>query len=131
MIKAKFAIIIIGLISALLVGYLLIPEKTYTYNENIPSDELKEDVEFLFEKIEDIHPNPSPYLDVKDDVLEKIDCPMSQTEFYKVIASVIDPVTVELSDSHTLIGTPKINTKMFPLKVKIFKDEKNYRIFVA
>ena len=130
--KIKFAIILtIGLISALLVGYLLIHERTYTYNENIPSDELKEDVEFLFEKIEDIHPNPSPYLDVKDDVLEKIDRPMNQIEFYKVIASVIDPVTVELSDSHTIIGTPKINTKMFPLKVKIFKDEKNSRIFVA
>jgi uncharacterized protein (UPF0332 family) len=40
-------------------------------------DKLEEDVEFLFEKIEDIHPNPSPYLEVKDDVLEKIDRPMN------------------------------------------------------
>lgn len=128
--KIKFAIILtIGLISALLVGYLLTQEEAY--NKSIPPDKLKEDVEFLFEKIEDIHPNPSPYLDVKDDVLEKIDRPMNQTEFYEVIASVIDPVTVELCDSHTIIGTPKINAKMFPLKVKIFKDEKNYRIFVA
>ncbi len=48
-----------------------------TYDKRIPPDKLEEDVEFLFEKIEDIHPNPSPYLEVKNDVLEKIDRPMN------------------------------------------------------
>lgn len=127
--KILTIILTICLISALLAGYLLIHEESY--NKSIPPDKLKEDVGFLFKNLEKNHPNPSPYLEVKDDVLEKIDGPMNQIEFYKVIASVIDPVTVELSDSHTIIGTPKINAKMFPLKVKIFKDEKSCRIFVA
>ena len=124
--KILAMILTIGLIFALLVGYLLIQEE-----KSIPPDKLKEDAKFLFKTLEETHPNPYPYLEVKDDVLEKIDHPMSPIEFYNVIAPIIDPVTVELSDGHTIVGIPKIKEEMFPLKVKIFKDEIGYRIFVA
>lgn len=129
--KMKILAIILttGLIFALLAGYLLTHEQIS--NKSIPPDKLKEDAEFLFKNLERIHPNSSPYLEVKDDALEKIDHPMNSIEFYKIIALIIDPVTVELSDAHTIVGIPEIKTEMFPLKVKIFKDETGYRVFVA
>ncbi|VUT26683.1 MAG: hypothetical protein MOIL_01668 [Candidatus Methanolliviera sp. GoM_oil] len=95
---------------------------------------LKEDLNFLVKSIEEIHPNPyhsiskEEFYGQKLEVEEKLNRPMTQREFYKLIAPLVD----SLKDGHTYVKPPLSETeldkiKVFPLNVSIFGD----RIFVV
>ena len=120
-------VLTIGLIFALLVGCLLTHEEIG--NGKISPDKLKEDVEFLFENIEQIHPNPYGFTDkrnvyeMKKQLIQDLDEPMDSIEFYKKLA----PIIVELNDGHTFIVPPVSKhlekIKLFPLDIVIIEDK--------
>jgi hypothetical protein len=119
---------------------LFIPKQIQ--EKEIPPELLKEDVEFLFRSIEEMHPNPYLYTNkseiykIKEIIKTKTDHPMTRIEFYKLIA----PLVAKLKDGHTEVYPPfyqftsegtlpveKPEEKLFPLKVEIFGT----RAFVA
>jgi len=71
-------------------------------------DNLKEDLDFLFKTIEEVHPNIYAYINkeiyalVKNELYTQIDHAMSISEFY----ISIQPVVYFLQDSHTVIFRP-------------------------
>ena len=104
-------ILTIGLIFPLLAGCVekeASPTNECVEGEAIPQDKLKEDVEFLFESLEQIHPNPYGFTDkkhiyeMKRQLIQNLDEPTSSMEFYKAIA----PIIVELKDGHTSMSPP-------------------------
>src|SRR6478735_10977965 len=72
-------------------------------------EELKQDLQFLFEKLESIHPSlyhytPKSEVDEKRSALEKeLDHPMTRLEF----ARKAIPVISMLNDGHTGMGFPR------------------------
>jgi len=91
-----------------------------TYLKVIPPEKLKEDLDFLFKSIEEIHPNMYAYISReefakhRDELYKKINHPASQIEFYKLLA----PVIALLRDGHTNVDIshpPSIQDKFFPL----------------
>lgn len=78
------------------------------YAKLIPPEKLKEDLDFLFKTIEEVHPNMYAYINketyalVKNELYQQIDHAMSVSEFY----ISIQPVVYCLKDSHTNIFRP-------------------------
>lgn len=73
------------------------------YSKLIEPDKLKEDVDFLFKTIEEVHPNMYAYTSKEEfdplceKLYESIDHPMNSLEFYKLAA----PVVAALKSGHT------------------------------
>jgi hypothetical protein len=73
------------------------------YLKPISPDELKEDLDFLFKTIEEVHPNMYAYTSkeefepMQDELYRQIKRPISQLDFYKLLA----PVVASLKDGHT------------------------------
>jgi len=108
------------------------------YLKTIPPDKLKEDLDFLFKSIEEIHPNMYAYTTkeefskLRDDLYRQTNEPMTGLEFYKAVA----PVVTAMENGHTFIMPPqqafadylKNGGKIFPLRLvweggdKVFLD---------
>lgn len=77
-----------------------------SYAKLIRPDKLKEDLDFLFKTIEEVHPNMYAYTSketfdpIKEELYQQIERPMSQVEFYKTIA----PAIASLKNLHTYIS---------------------------
>lgn len=75
------------------------------YLKLIPPDKLKEDLDFLFKTIEEVHPNMYAYTSkeefepLRGQLYHQINQPMNRLEFYKLVA----PVIAELKSAHTFI----------------------------
>lgn len=78
------------------------------YLKTIPPDELKKDLDFLFETIGQVHPNMYAYIKrekyalAKNELYKQIDHDMSISEFYFYVRAVVNC----LKDSHTQIQRP-------------------------
>ncbi|MHC4534834.1 MAG: S41 family peptidase [Planctomycetota bacterium] len=78
------------------------------YLKSIPPDKLKEDLDFLFKTIEEVHPNMyaytnrEEYAQVKYWLYKQIDHAMSISEFWIYVRTVVSC----LKDSHTRIFRP-------------------------
>jgi len=97
------------------------------YLKLISPDELKEDLDFLFKTIEEVHPNMYAYTSkeefepLRDELYKSINQPMSAYEFYKLAA----PVVASLKNFHILLlpffeeykQYAKNGGKVFPLEL--------------
>ena len=91
----------------------------------ISPDKLKEDLDLLFNKIEEIHPNPYAYvtkeefMQLRQGLYSQIDRPYSRSEFYRLVA----PVVASLRNGHTFLSPfleefqtyAKSGGRLFPL----------------
>jgi len=74
----------------------------------IPPQELKEDLDFLFDKIAEIHPNmyaftsEEEFAKIRDALYARIDKPMSRRDFYRHVS----PVVASLKTGHTFVVPP-------------------------
>ena len=74
-----------------------------TYTQLVPPEKLKEDLDFLFKTIEEVHPNMYAYVSqeefkqLKEQLYERISRPIKSLNFYKVVA----PVVASLRSGHT------------------------------
>ncbi|UCE48461.1 MAG: hypothetical protein JSW47_23060, partial [Phycisphaerales bacterium] len=99
------------------------------YLQTIPPDKLKEDLDFLFKTIEEVHPNMYAYTSkeefdpLRKKVYESINQPMNRLEFYKLAA----PVVAAIKNSHTMVIPPhlqeferyyKDDGLVFPLEIR-------------
>jgi hypothetical protein len=115
------ALLVIGTLVGSSLTLLFVPKQIQ--EKAIPLKLLKEDVNFLFKSIEEIHPNPYAYTnkttiyELKNRLMREIGKPLTQLEFYKLIA----PLVASLKEGHTFV-IPAENIKgQFPLKVKVFE----------
>jgi len=75
------------------------------YAKLIPPGKLKEDLDFLFKTIEEVHPNMYAYISkeeftpLREKLYKSINHPISCLEFYKLVA----PVVASLKSGHTYI----------------------------
>jgi len=82
--------------------------KLHPYLKSIPPDKLKEDLDFLFKTIEEVHPNmyayisEEEYVKIKHEFYKHIDYAMSISEFFIYVRTVVTC----LKDSHTRIFRP-------------------------
>ena len=97
------------------------------YLNSIPPDKLKEDLDFLFKTIEEVHPNIYAYTSkvefdpMREQLYKSLNQPINRLEFYKLIA----PVITSLKSGHTFIFPPvdefsehvKAGGKVFPLSL--------------
>lgn len=98
------------------------------YAKLIEPDKLKEDLDFLFKTIEEVHPNMYAYTSkeefepLREQLYKDISRPVNLLEFYKLAA----PVVASLKNFHTII-LPFINQyeeyskkggKVFPLELR-------------
>jgi len=98
-----------------------------SYAKLIPAEKLKEDLDFLFKTIEEVHPNMYAYTPkeefdpLRKQLYETINRPMNQLEFYKTVA----PVVASLRSGHTFVFPlieefneyTKDGGKVFPLSL--------------
>ena len=88
------------------------------YLKPITPDKLKEDLDFLFKTIEEVHPNMRAYTSKEEfDPLQKqlyksVNHPMNRIEFYKLTA----PVVSSLKNGHTFIEPPFIDFQEYAKK---------------
>jgi hypothetical protein len=95
------------------------------YLKVIPPEKLKEDLDFLFKTIEEVHPNMYAYTSkeefapIRKQVYEDINQPMKQVEFFKLVS----PVVAQLKNGHMNLDFPygfevyiSSGGKVFPLK---------------
>ncbi|MHC4575457.1 MAG: S41 family peptidase [Planctomycetota bacterium] len=88
------------------------------YLKTIPPDKIKEDLDFLFKTIEEVHPNMYAYTTkqefepLKKQLYKKISEPMSPLDFYKTVA----PVVASLKSGHTYIQPFSDELKQFMTK---------------
>lgn len=79
-----------------------------SFNRQLNKEQLKEDLNLAFERIEQIHPNMYAYVtekefsDLKANLYEQTTQSMTRLEFYKLLA----PVVSSLKNGHTLIFPP-------------------------
>jgi C-terminal processing protease CtpA/Prc len=84
----------------------LLEEKSYA--KVFGSDELKEDLDFLFKTIKQVHPNMYAYTTeqefskLREQLYQRITKPMSRLEFYKAVA----PIVASLKSGHTFVQRP-------------------------
>ena len=90
-------------------------------------DKLKEDIDFLFTTIRDVHPNMYAFTNEEDfatsrkELSTQINRPMTKLQFYKLVA----PVVASLKSGHTFVFPPfeefneytKGGGKVFPLSL--------------
>ena len=92
--------------------------KLPSYLKPITPGKLKEDLDFLFKTIEEVHPNMHAYTSKEEfDPLQKqlyksVNHPMNRIEFYKLTA----PVVASLKNGHTFIGPPSIDFQEYAKK---------------
>jgi hypothetical protein len=85
------------------------------YLKPIPGDKLKEDLDFLFKTIEEVHPNMYAYTSKEEfsklcnQLYGQTSRPMTPREFYKAVA----PVVASLKNGHTYIEPFKNQLKQF------------------
>jgi len=92
-------------------------------------DKLKQDLDFLFKTIEEVHPNMYAYTSkeefghLRDNLYKQIKCPMTGLDFYKLTA----PVIAALKNTHTYM-VPFIQEykqyfesggRVFPLELRL------------
>jgi len=76
-------------------------------------EQLREDADFVFATIEEVHPEMYAYISrdqyapIKEALYDQLDRPMSRREFYKLIA----PAVAGLRSGHTLIQPPTAEFK--------------------
>jgi len=76
------------------------------YDKVIEPDKLKEDLDFLFKTIEEVHPNMYAYISkeefkpMRDELYRRIKHPMTRLEFYKLTA----PIVASLKNAHTFLA---------------------------
>ncbi len=100
-------------------------ESQPAYAKLIEPDKLKEDLDFLFKTIEEVHPNMYAYISkeefepLRQKLYDKINQPMTCLEFYKAVA----PVVAQLKNGHMNLDFPdgfevyiSSGGKVFPLK---------------
>ncbi|MFC1635028.1 S41 family peptidase [Planctomycetota bacterium] len=99
------------------------------YTELVPPDKLKEDLDFLFKTIEEVHPNMYAYIDkeefdlLREELNKNIESSVNRLQFYKLAA----PVVASLKNGHTFIKPPITffqdyalkEGKFFPLEMQI------------
>lgn len=104
-----------------------------SYAKIIQPDKLKEDLDFLFKTIEEVHPNMYAYtskeefIPLQNELYRQINQPMNRLEFYKLVA----PVVASLKNGHTFLKPPytffqnyAINGgKYFPLEMQVDDDK--------
>ncbi|MHC4074893.1 MAG: S41 family peptidase [Planctomycetota bacterium] len=102
------------------------------YLKVIPPEKLKEDLDFLFKTIEEVHPNMYAYTSkeefepVKKQLYEKINNPINLLDFCKAVA----PVVASLRNGHTFLQPPfeffqnyaKAGGKYFPIEIQIDEE---------
>jgi C-terminal processing protease CtpA/Prc len=85
----------------------LLKDKSYT--KIFSPNKLREDLDFLFKTIEEVHPNMYAYTSkgsfskLRDQLYSQSSKPMSRLEFYKAIA----PVVAFLKNGHTFMQLPR------------------------
>ncbi len=99
------------------------------YSKLIEPDRLKEDLDFLFKTIEEVHPNMYAYTSkeefdpLREKLYESIDHLMNRLEFYKLAA----PVVSTLKNGHTWLQPPYLQEfsryykgggHIFPLEIR-------------
>lgn len=110
------------------------------YLKPVSPDKLKEDLDFLFKTIEQVHPNMYAYTSeeefsrLRDQLYSQIDRPMNRLEFYKLVAQVV----ASLKNGHTYIQpfTEELKQflenggRVFPLGLRLDRSKvilaKNY-----
>jgi hypothetical protein len=76
------------------------------YLKTIPPDKIKEDLDFLFKTIEEVHPKMYAYTSkeefkpMRDELYRRIKHPMTRLEFYKLAA----PIVASLKNAHTFLA---------------------------
>jgi len=111
------------------------PNKLAQAEEQFQPQELKADLEYLFDTIEAIHPNPYAFSKKATIVQERtrlasnLTHPMSRLEFYRLVA----PLVSGLRDEHTVLAPPREEYRrharaglLFPVRPIIWEN----RIFV-
>jgi len=103
------------------------------YLKTIPPDKLKEDLDFLFKTIEEVHPNMYAYTSEekftprREQLYKNINRPMNRLEFYKLVA----PVVASLKSGHTFVYPPveefneyiKAGGRIFPLSLNLDSEK--------
>jgi len=99
------------------------------YAKVIPPEKLKEDLDFLFKTIKEVHPNMYAYTSkeefapLRDNLYKQIERPMTGLDFYKITA----PVIAALKNTHTYM-VPFIQEykqyfesggRVFPLELRL------------
>ena len=78
------------------------------YLKPMPPEKLKEDLDFLFKTIEEVHPNMYAYISkekfapLRDKLYNQITQPMTRLNFLKLIA----PTVASLKNPHTIVFPP-------------------------
>jgi len=98
-----------------------------SYAKVISPEKLKEDLDFLFKTIEEVHPNMYAYTSkeefkpIKEKLYQEIKHPMSQVDFYKITA----PAIASLKNLHTYVSFSgdyrkysESGGRVFPLGIK-------------
>jgi len=99
-----------------------------SYAKLIGVDKLKEDLDYLFKTIEEVHPNMYAYTareefaEYRDELYARIIRPITRLDFYKIVA----PVVASLKSGNTFLQPPeelygeyvKHGGKVFPLSCK-------------
>ncbi|MHC4132496.1 MAG: S41 family peptidase [Planctomycetota bacterium] len=81
------------------------------YAKLIPPEKLKEDLDFIFKTIEEVHPNMYAYTPkeefkpIREQLYKDVNRSMTVLEFYKLVA----PVVAALKNSHTGVHPPYLN----------------------
>jgi len=105
------------------------------FHRTFQPSELKEDIDFLFQTLESVHPNlyaytPKSFIDKeREKIVNDITSPLSRIDFYVKIA----PLVAKLNDGHTSVFPPYeefryyLNQKglLFPLDLD-FRDGKAF-----
>ncbi len=127
----RVAIIVVLLVAAILAGY------TEEVSGKQSPEELKYDLDFLIQTLEDVHPDLYRYTPqeeiykMKQDIEEDLSEPLTRLEFYRKVA----PLVTRIGDGHTYITYPveELNEyingggRLFPLDVRIIGE----RLFVV
>ncbi len=99
------------------------------YAKPIPPKKLKEDLDFLFKTIEEVHPNMYAYtpkkefIPIRDELYSQINRTMTRLEFYKLAA----PIVASLKNAHTFLAPffreykkyLESGGKVFPLELRL------------
>lgn len=89
-----------------------------SYAKVIAPEKLKEDLDFLFKTIEEVHPNMYAYTSeeefnpLREQLYKSINRPMNRLEFYKLVALVV----ASLKNGHTFIEPPFIDFQEYAKK---------------
>ena len=108
-----------------------------SYLKLIPPDKLKEDLDFLFKTIEEVHPNMYAYTSkeqftpIREKLYRHINAPMTRIDFVKLIA----PTIASLKSAHTVVFVPlppapselmdfiQKGGKFFPLSIDWYQEK--------